>query len=162
MEKPWIRRGIYVDSTLNNGQQVDRYFLTSNPRRFNVDIYPAIGRVDCLRRFDVDSTSKSICADMVFFQRRFNVHSTLKFSSTRTVDSSTTNICRFHVDASSTVFDVKSMLNTRRFNVEISLYARLVDSSTSNILWSHVEVPPRYELIFWGWMHVDSTLFPNQ
>jgi len=61
------RRGIYVDSTLKNVYQVDRYFSTSNPRRFNVEIYRAIGKEDFLRRIDVDSTSKCICADMVYF-----------------------------------------------------------------------------------------------
>jgi len=89
----------------------------------------AIGKVSFLRRFDVDSTSKSICADMVYFstsnQRRFyvekylcrhgiffNVDSTFKFPSTRTFDSSTSNISRFHVDASPTVFVDFSTLNT--------------------------------------------------
>jgi len=56
---------------------VGRYFLTSNPRRFNVKIYPAIGKVDFLRRIDVDSSSKSVCVDMVYFstsnQRRYYV-----------------------------------------------------------------------------------------
>ena len=91
------RRGIYVDSTLKNVYQVDRYFSTSNPRRFNVEIYRAIGKEDFLRRIDVDSTSKSICEDLVYFKRRFNVEISL---STRTVDSSTSNIRRFHVEVS--------------------------------------------------------------
>jgi len=71
------------------------------------------------RRINVDSTSKSICADMVYFKRRFDV--------------------------------------------EISLSKRTVDSSTSNIRRSHVEVSPWYRLIFRCWMLVDSTLvFLNQ
>jgi len=90
------RRGIYIDSTLKNDHQVDRYFSTPNPRLFNVDIYLAIDKKDFLRRIDVDSTSKSICADRVYFstpiQNRFyvekylcghdfffNVDSTLEF-----------------------------------------------------------------------------------
>jgi len=92
-----IRRGIYVDSTLKNVNHVDRYFSTSNLRRFNVEIYLTIDKVDFLRQIDVDSTSESISADVVYFSRRFNVEVSL---STRTVDSSTSNIRRFNVDVS--------------------------------------------------------------
>jgi len=103
-----FQRRIHVDSTSTSTLRLVRIFL---------------------RRFDVDSTSKRICADMVYFstsnQRRFyvekypckhcvffNVDSTLKFPSTRTVDSSTSNISRFHIDASPTVFVDFSTLNT--------------------------------------------------
>jgi len=34
-----IRRGVYVDSTLKNGHQVNRYFSTSNSRRFEKYIF---------------------------------------------------------------------------------------------------------------------------
>jgi len=74
-----IRRGIYVDSTLKNGHKVDRYFSTSNPRRLNVDIYPAIGKVDLLRPIDVDSTSKVSVQTWYIFQRQINADSTSEF-----------------------------------------------------------------------------------
>ena len=82
---------------------MDKYSSTSNLRRLNVVIYPAIGKVDFLRRVDVDSTSKSICADVVYFST-----------------------------------------SIQQFNVEIPLSIKLVDSSTSNIRGSYVEVSLRY------------------
>ena len=100
----YIRRRIYVDSTLRNGHQVERYFSTSIPRRFNVEIFRAIGRVDFSCPTDVDSTSRSICANMVYFstqiQRQLDVEISL---SIRPIDSSMSNIRRFHVDVSSKV-----------------------------------------------------------
>jgi len=105
----WNIRLFYVE----NGHQVDRYFSMSNPRRFNVKIYPAIGKVDFLRRIDVILRRKVSVRIWYIFQRRFNVEISL---SPRTVDSSTSNIRRFHVDASPTVFVDFSTLNARRFS----------------------------------------------
>jgi len=41
-----LHSGLYVDSTLKNGHQADRYFSTSHPRRLNVNINTAIGKGD--------------------------------------------------------------------------------------------------------------------
>ena len=74
---------------MKNGHQVDIYFSTSHSRRFNVDIYPAIGKVEFLRKFyvekylrghgiffNVESTStlrrKVSVQTWYIFQRRFN------------------------------------------------------------------------------------------
>jgi len=136
-----IRHGIYVYySPLKNGHQMDRYFSTSNPRRFNVEIYPAIGEGD----FYVESTSilrrKVSVRIWYIFQRGINLLISL---STRTVDLSLSNVRRFHVDASPTVFVDFSTLNARRFYVDISQSIRPVESSTLNIRRLHVEVSPR-------------------
>jgi len=111
-----IRHWIYVYSMLKNGHQVDRYLSTSTLRReVSVRIW-------------------------YIFQRRFNHQISL---STRTVDSSTSNIRQFHVDASPTAFVDFSTLSARWFNVDISQSIRPVDSSTLNIRRLHVEVSRR-------------------
>ena len=129
------RRGKFdVEYTLILRRKMFIRWIDTFQRRIHVDSTSKftlrLVRWIFLRRIDVDSTSKSISADMVYFSRRFNVEVSL---FTRTVDSSTSNICPFHVDASPTVFVDFSTLNARRFNVEISL-------STSNIRRFHVEV----------------------
>jgi len=125
---------------LKNGHQVNRYFSTSNPRRFNVDIYLAIGQVDFLRQIDVDSTSKSICADIVYFS-----------TSNQRLNFLINEACRFiNVEYRSiprrgfpTVQDDFSTLIARRFDAEISQSITTVDSSTSNIRPFQVEVSQR-------------------
>jgi len=79
---------------------VDRYFPNSNSCRFNFDIYPANGKVDFLRRFDVDSSSKSICADMVYFstsilRRKVSVQTWYIFQLRFNVEISLYEDCRF-------------------------------------------------------------------
>jgi len=71
---------------------VDRFFkATLSLVRFLIDfsleasIYPATGKIDFLRRIDVDSTSKSIYADMVYFstlnqRQNFRIHEACRFT----------------------------------------------------------------------------------
>ena len=120
------------------------------------------------RRFKIDSTSKSTCADMIFFQRRFNVGIPL---SIRPADLSTSNIRRCFPNGIGRFSDVeytsiqrrnfpvhkayrfffveytsiprRVFLTVGRFDVEISQSIRPVDSSTSNIRRFHVDVSPR-------------------
>jgi len=79
---------------LKSGHQVDRYSPTSNPRRLNVDIYPAIGKVD----FYVESTSilrrKVSVRTWFIFQRRFNVRVRLGKSIQRLRESRGVTISR--------------------------------------------------------------------
>jgi len=121
---------------------VARYFSTSNPRRFNVKIYPAISEVDFFtsnrRRFYVE---KYLCKHGIFLmsiQRRFNVKISL---SIRTVDSSTSNITSIPRWRFTHGIRRFSTLNTRRFNVELALSTRTVNLSTSNILDSTSRFP---------------------
>ena len=88
-----FQRRIHVNSTSKFTLRFVRWIYTSNRRRFYVEKY--------------------LCGYGIFF----NVEISL---STRTVDSPTSNIRRFHVDASPTVFVDFSTLNARRFNVDIS------------------------------------------
>jgi len=115
-----FQRRIHVDSTSKFTLRLVRWIFTSNRRRFYVKKYLSGHGIF----FNVESTSILLgkvsvqtwyCFHVI--QRRFNVEVSL---STRTVDSSTSNIRRFHVDASPTVFVDFPTLNAHRFNVDIS------------------------------------------
>jgi len=127
----WYMRWFYVEKWLSGGQIFFHVGLTST---FTVWLVRWIS----LRRIDVDSTSKSICADMVYFQRLVEVGSTSKSICADMVYFSTLiqrrnfpihKACWFinveHTSISRrgfpTVFVDFLTLNTRRFNVDISL-----------------------------------------
>jgi len=101
-----IRCGIYVHSTLKKGHQVGKYFWTSNPRRFNVYIYTAIGKMFLffLRQIDVNSTSKCICAEtIVYFStsiQRWNlpIHNACRFINVECLLIPRRSFCTVYVD----------------------------------------------------------------
>ena len=100
-----FQRRIHVDSTSTSTLRLVRWIFL---RRFYVEKYLCGHGIF----FNFESTSilrRKVSAQTLCI---FNVDSTLNFHSTRTVDSSTSNINRFHVDASPTVFVDFSKLNT--------------------------------------------------
>jgi len=138
------RRKFGVEYTLilhwKNGHQVNTYFSTSNSRRFNVDIYLTIGKVDFLRRIDVDSTSKSICADMVYFSTSNQRQIFPIREASRFINVEHTSIPRRGFPTVKVDF---STMNARLFDVEISHSITPVNSSTSNIRRIQVKVTQR-------------------
>jgi len=143
---------MYVDSTLKNVHQVDRYFSTSNPCQFNIEIYPAIGKFDFLRRIDVDSTSKSMCGYGIFFnaestsilRRKVSVQTWYSLTSIQRWNFPIHKDCRFiNVEYTSRFphgiswfFDIECTSIQRLYFLNI----RPVDSSTLNTRQLHVEV----------------------
>jgi len=114
---------------------VNRYFSTSNPRRFNVDIYPAIGKVDFLRRISVNSTSKIVCVDIVYFQRRINVESEISctdmlyfLTSIQRQNSPIHTACRF--------------INVEYTTIPSRGFPRPFDKLRHHKMWNFLPPPP--------------------